>query len=108
MELLNRAPDRSVVDQVTEIVDANVKDLPVQERFVRVVQPGRQRIILVHIVLPSDYNPDSLDQLDAIRAQTYEALSEAHAATIVDILFTADRQWAAPISDGGAGGPRPF
>ncbi len=108
MELLNRAPDRSVVDEVTEFVDANLKDFPVQERFVRVVQPGRQRIVLVHIVLPSGYNRDSLEHLDAIRSQTYEALSRAHADTIVDILFTADRQWAAPISEGGAGGPRPL
>jgi predicted Co/Zn/Cd cation transporter (cation efflux family) len=36
MELLNRAPDSSVIKQATEIVDANLQDLPVQERFIRV------------------------------------------------------------------------
>jgi predicted Co/Zn/Cd cation transporter (cation efflux family) len=107
MELLNRAPDRTVVKQVIDIVDANLADLPVQERFVRVVQPGRQRMVLVHVVLAADYRPDGLSQLDAIREQAQEALSKAHVATIADILFTADRQWGAPLSDGGAGGPRP-
>lgn len=104
MELMNKAPESSVIEQVTGIVDANTTELPVQERFVRVVQPGRQRMILVHIVLPANYKPDRLDRFDAIRAQILSELIEVHAATIVDILFTADRRWAAPLSDGGAGG----
>ena len=107
MELLSRAPESDVVKQVTDIVDANLTDLPVQERFIRVVQPGRQRMVLAHVVLPANYQPDSLSQFDAVRAQTFEALSSAHVATIIDILFTADRQWGAPLSDGGSGGPRP-
>ena len=44
MELLNRAPSKEVIQQVSEIVDANLTDLPVRERFVRVTQPGRQRM----------------------------------------------------------------
>ena len=56
---------------------------------------------------PTDYQPDGLSALDKLRVQTYEALCKAHVATIVDILFTADRQWGAPLSDGGSGGPTP-
>jgi len=106
MELLSRAPEGDVVKQVTDVVDARLTDLPVQERFIRVVQPGRQRMVLVHVVLPVNFQPDSLSQFDKVRAQTFEELSSAHGATIVDILFTADRQWGAPLSDGGSGGPR--
>jgi cation diffusion facilitator family transporter len=105
MELLNRAPTGAVVQEVTKIVDAQLEGLPVQERFVRVVQPGRQRIVLVHVVLDADYNPGTLQSLDALRTKTFEALSEAHYATILDMLFTSDRQWGAPLSDGGSGGP---
>jgi predicted Co/Zn/Cd cation transporter (cation efflux family) len=94
-----------VVQQVTDIVDASLADLPVHERFIRVIQPGRQRWVLVHVVLPTDYRTDGLGTLDALRTQTQQALCEAHVATFVDILFTADRQWGAPLSDGGAGGP---
>ena len=105
MELLNRAPTKDVIRQVTDIVDANLTGLPVQERFIRVVQPGRQRMVLVHVVLSTDYRPDGLSPMDAIRQRTYDALREAHVATIVDVLFTAERQWGAPLSDGGFGGP---
>ena len=104
MALLNKAPTSDIVQQVTEIVDASLSALPVQERFIRVVQPGRQRMVLVHVVLPSVYRPDGLSQLDEIRGQTYRELSESHVATLVDILFTTDRQWGAPLSDGGSGG----
>ena len=104
MALLNRAPSRDVVKQVSEIVDASLSDLPVQERYVRVIQPGRQRLVLVHVVLPADYQPNGLAQLDELRSRTHEALAQAHMATIVDILFTTEHQWGAPLSEGGAGG----
>ena len=105
MSLLNRAPSVSVIQQVNEIVDTCLKDLPVRERFIRVIQPGRQRMVLVHVVMPSDHQLDKgLNSLDEIRLQVEDALCQAHVATIVDILFTADRRWGAPLSDGGAGG----
>lgn len=55
--------------------------------------------------LPGYYSVDRLKQLDEIRTQTHQALSETNVATIVDILFTTDRQWGAPLADGGSGGP---
>ena len=104
MSLLNRAPDESVTRQVSDIVDQSLAELPVSERFVRVIQPGRQRMVLVHVVLPQDYQPDGLRSLDVIRSQMQQALERAHVATIVDVMFTTDRKWGAPLSDGGAGG----
>ena len=98
MALLNRAPTRDIVDQVTETIDASLTDLPVQERFVRVIQPGRQRLVLVHVVLPTDYRPDGLSVLDTIRARAHQALDETGVATIADILFTTNRLWGAPLA----------
>ena len=103
MQLLNRAPDGKVIDEVVGIVDTSLRDLPVKERFIRVVQPGRQRMVLVHVILPTDYQPVGLRSLDEVRAKTHAALVTAHVATILDMLFTTDRQWGAPLSDGGAG-----
>lgn len=107
MALVNRAPSDEILNQVTNIVDASLSSIPVLERFIRVVQPGRQRMVLIHVVLPTDYEPVQLNYLDAIRKKMYKALREAHVATVVDMLFTADRRWGAPLSDGGFGGPAP-
>ncbi|MDJ0982823.1 MAG: cation transporter [Kiloniellales bacterium] len=106
MELMNRAPSDDIVKQVTGIVDTSLADLPVQERFIRVIQPGRSRMVLIHVVLPTDYEPSRLTFFDAIRTEMYQALRKAHMATVLDLVFTADRQWGAPISDGGFGGPQ--
>ena len=97
MELLNRAPSKEVVQEVEEAVQASLNDLPVIESFVRVVQPGRTRMISVHVVLPGDYSITSLGQLDEIRAEVQATLDELHRPTIVDVLFTADRRWGAPV-----------
>ena len=97
MELLNRAPSPEVVQGVEEAVQASLKDLPVLESFVRVLQPGRTRMVSVHVVLPEDYPVTSLGQLDDIRARVLTALEKLHRPTIVDVIFTADRLWGAPI-----------
>ena len=105
MALMNKAPASEILAQVTQIVDASLAELPVRERFIRVIQPGRQRLVVVHVVLPVDYEPGHLMSLDTIRRQTYQALRKDHVVTAVDILFTTDRRWGAPLSDGWFGGP---
>ncbi len=70
MELLNRAPSQPVVQEVEDIVKQCTAMLPVQQLFVRMIQPGRSRMILVHVVLPADYPVDGLPKVDAIRAAT--------------------------------------
>ena len=96
MELLNRAPSREIVDGVRGIVAAGLSDLPVDEVFVRVIQPGRTRFVLVHAVMPSDYAPRSLAEQDALRQGILDRLTKDHAGTVLDLVFTADRSWAAP------------
>ncbi|MGD8644522.1 MAG: cation diffusion facilitator family transporter, partial [Chromatiales bacterium] len=99
MELLNRTPSPEIVDEVRKIITESTSGLPVEQLFVRVVQPGRTRMVLVHVVLPSDYAPGPLTSLDALRMGTLERLQAAHLATILDMVFTADPKWGAPLSE---------
>lgn len=100
MELLNRAPPPDIVTQVRNVVANHTADLPVQELFVRVVQPGRTRMVLAHVVLPADFEVEILPKLDAIRLRTLQALRAEYPAVFLDMLFTADRQWGAPAIAG--------
>ena len=70
MELLNRAPSKDIVEQVKDVVIQCTAQLPVRELFVRVVQPGSTRMVLVHVILPSDYPIAGLPALDTLRDQT--------------------------------------
>lgn len=103
MALLNRAPSQSIVNRVTALLDESLSELPVQERFVRVIEPGRARLVQAHVVLPPGFPVGGLPQLDAVRDRAYDALSRDHEGTYLDILFTSDRKWGAPSSDGGQG-----
>ncbi len=99
MELLNRAPEPDVVDKVEQTTSQCLSDLPVMESFVRVLQPGRTRMVSVHVVLPDDYQLTSLGQLDDIRSRVQSELQKLHGSTFVDVIFTADRRWGAPLGE---------
>jgi len=94
MELLNRAAP-------AEIVEACTTELPVRKSFVRVVQPGRTRLVTAHVVLPEEFGPVKLNELDAVRQRTLERLQAAHPGTILDMIFTSDPTWGAPTGATG-------
>jgi cation diffusion facilitator family transporter len=98
MELLNRAPSPQIVQQVDDIVQKCTAGLPVQSLFVRVIQPGRTRMVMAHVVLPTDFQVEGLPALDALRAETLKELKSMHLATVLDMVFTADPVWGAPSS----------
>lgn len=99
MELLARAPQADVIEQVRSTIEAATADLPVQQIFLRVLQTGRLRLALVHVVLPGDYQVGPLASLDRIRAETAEQLKTHHPDTVVDMLFTTDPRMGAPAKD---------
>lgn len=98
MELLNRAPPEAVTRQMRTILLESIAHLPVEDLFVRVVNPGRTRMVLAHVVLPESFQVQSLAALDAIRTESQKRLREAHLATILDMVFTSDRFWGAPTA----------
>lgn len=101
MQLLNRAPSEGVTRTVRASLESALAELPVQELFVRVLQPGRTRMVWAHVVLPAEFVlRDGLPELDSLRARALERLRAEHAGVILDMLFTADRRWGAPESPG--------
>ena len=96
MELLNRAPSPEIIQQVEDIVKKCTARLPVRSYYVRVVQPGRTRMVLAHLVLPTDFKVEGLPALDALRTETLKELKTAHLATVLDMVFTSDPAWGEP------------
>lgn len=86
-----------ITAQVRAIIETATWSLPVQELFFRILQPGRTRFVLAHPVLPAGYAVQMLAILDAVRAGAQAQLWKAHPAIIINLLFTADRAWGAPI-----------
>lgn len=95
-ELLNRAPPRAVRQPVQAAIQTALADLPVRQLQIRMVRPGRQLYVMIHVVLPEDYPLINLAALDAIRARLRAAISAVHPNQVTDTVFTADPAWAEP------------
>lgn len=96
MELVNRAPSAEVRSTVRTAVEKVLTDVPAQQISVRVLQPGRTRLVFVHVILEEDSNV-TMGQIDEWRAQGHVALTKLHPTTQLDILFTENPQWGAPL-----------
>jgi len=102
MEFLNRTPSAALLSEVRHVIAGAVEGLPLQQLVVRVVQPGRTRMVLAHVVLPKDFTVGPLAELDGIRTKVETALKARHLTTVVDVVFTTDPHWCA-IDDDRAG-----
>ena len=63
---------------------------------VRMVRPGRQLYVMIHVVLPADFPLTGLPQLDTLRERLTSAVSAVYPHQVTDTLFTADAKWAEP------------
>ena len=96
MELLNRAPLPAVRDPVSADIRAALAELPARQVYVRMVQPGRTLYILVHVLLPEEDTGLNVAALDAVRQDVIAAVARTQTRFLVDVVFTANEQLAAP------------
>lgn len=89
-QLLNRAPDDGVTAEITESLTVFLQSLPVADVRVRVLQPGRKRFVIVYVLMPQSFKPESLAQLDEIRIAAELQLRSAYSETELDMQFTVD------------------
>jgi len=99
MELLDRSPPWQVTAPVHEAVRHTLaQHLPVENVYVRIVQPGRTMFVTIHVVLPADYPVGTLGTLDAVREAVDMRLKAIHPWSITDVMFTSEERWAQPAS----------
>jgi predicted Co/Zn/Cd cation transporter (cation efflux family) len=102
LALLNRAPPASVTAAIETLVRDRLSDVANRAIYVRTVKPGRTAYVTIHVLLPEDATLD-LATADALRRRVIDALVAAHAPVIVDVVFTAIEEYAAPTAGFGAG-----
>jgi len=96
LSLLNKAPPLAVQEPVIAAIHRELSELPTRKIYVRMVQPGRMLYIAVHLLLPERHEPLSIDEMDAFRHRLRTALLKLHARIVVDMVFTAEEEFAAP------------
>ena len=96
MELVNRSPSPEIRVSVQDAVKQTLADVPKQELQVRVLQPGRTRLVFVHVILAPDA-AFTVEMMDDLRDQLQRVLFELHSTTQLDVLFSKNPKWAAPF-----------
>ena len=97
MAMLNRAPPREIRDPIDATIRDALADLPSRSVYIRIIRPGGTLLVTAHVVLPDDFPITGLDAFDAVRARVEANVRRVHGPAIVDVLFTADEKWAAPV-----------
>ena len=59
------------------------------------LKTGRTLHVVAHITMPLDYAINGLSELDEFRESVQRKVDDAHGPATVDLVFTANREWAA-------------
>ena len=93
-EVLQVAPERDEQREVTSRVEQALSDLPTREIQVRMAKIGRFFYVMTHVVLPHDWEPPRVTELDDVRCRIAKALEAVPLRVVTDTVFTADARWA--------------
>jgi predicted Co/Zn/Cd cation transporter (cation efflux family) len=93
-ELLMMAPASDVQEQLRARIDAIVKAHRFVDAVVRSSKVGRELAVDITFLAPADSGSVEFDELDRIRAEVQQSLSELGYGLWMNILFTKDRRWA--------------
>ena len=96
-EVLWRAPDLAVQEDVSRRVHGALGSLPTREVILRMVKVGRTFYLMAHLVLPGKERVGRIADLDAIRQAVTDALGDCEPRLVVEVIFTGDRHWATAL-----------
>ena len=94
MEILGRSSHPEIINHTRNIVSEALRDLPFEGMYLRLTDQGRTRFVIIHILLPGTYQPETISTLDDCRRRVLKHLLADHEQIFLEIIFTADREWA--------------
>ena len=94
-QIVGKAPPRNVQEQVADLVEQAISDVPHVETHLRIVEVGRYIHLHVYVII-SPVTRESIDiqRHDQIRQLIYERVSQEYRHLSLDVGFTMDRRWA--------------
>jgi predicted Co/Zn/Cd cation transporter (cation efflux family) len=95
-ELLNKTPPSALTGPIHQAIEQALAEVETDEVRVRMVRPGRMLYVMVHVVLPKDTPLSGVVSLDTLRTRLDEHIRQCYSPMVCDVVFTADKRWAAP------------
>ena len=94
-QIVGKAPAQDVQDDVADLVEEAIADVPHVETHLRIVDVGRYIHLHVYVIIAADTTePIDIRRHDQIRRRIYERVSSEYRHLSLDVGFTMDRRWA--------------
>ncbi|NOR14818.1 MAG: hypothetical protein GQ544_03850, partial [Candidatus Aminicenantes bacterium] len=93
-ELLQIAPPPELQAAIRARLDDATKDFPAEKKVMRMTKVGRYFYVMMYLIVSSQHNTQSIDEMDAVRKKAYLEVKDLHPALVMDVLFTQDEIWA--------------
>jgi cation diffusion facilitator family transporter len=92
--LLITNPDDEVAQRVSAVMRAIEAECDIASYSTHIAKTGRIHVIEINIVVGENFAPQSVPQLDALRARIWDAIGLPLEQAWLGILFTADPRWS--------------
>ena len=92
--LLITNPDDEVARRVDAVMRALETECDIASYSTHIAKTGRIHVIEINIVVGENFAPQSVPQLDALRARIWDAIGLPLEQAWLGILFTADPRWS--------------
>ena len=93
-EVINKAPPEAVSAIIEKRLKKTLVDVPYEHVEVRISKVGRDKYLLVHIIVDESFSVATISELDDIRKKCESEMKEWDPSIIMDILFIRDPELA--------------
>ncbi len=93
-EVINKAPSEAVSAIIEKRLKKTLVDVPYEHVEVRISKVGRDKYLLVHIIVDESFSVATISELDDIRKKCESEMKEWDPSIIMDILFIRDPELA--------------
>jgi cation diffusion facilitator family transporter len=91
--LLMANPDDEVSRRVKAVMGEIVAEHDIAHYSTHIAKTGRRHVIEINILVGEDFAPQSIPEIDALRARIWDAIGLPLEQAWLGIMFTADKRW---------------
>ncbi|MGK7884792.1 MAG: cation diffusion facilitator family transporter [Crocosphaera sp.] len=96
-QLLLASPSINIKENITQLFESTASPFPLEKYWLRITKIGNTIFVSIYWLLPPEYNPKGIEELDNIREEISTVIHQNYPDLIIDIIFTKDAKWSEDI-----------
>lgn len=92
-EIVGKHPGEDIEDKIRDLIDSVVSSAVHKGYRLRLVMTGRFLLVHIYFKIKADTPLDSIEALDEVREQLYQAFRKHYPFVAMDVVFTQQEKW---------------